>query len=122
MSNTEENFKEPSDRQLLFSAIGIIGFILIFVLILIIAYVPNRPEKVDLNRAAERSALLAENKAKQRNLASTYSWVNKEEEIVRIPLEVAKSLIVSEYKDNREVKPSSSDAPSPANNEASSMN
>src|SRR5690606_9353944 len=74
---------EPSDRKALFSAIGWVGVIFIFVLIVLIVYVPNRDRLPGRNYDEERLAIRAEVDATQENKVSRYAWENQAEGIVR---------------------------------------
>ncbi|MEO0795745.1 MAG: hypothetical protein AAFX93_11305 [Verrucomicrobiota bacterium] len=78
------------------SLVGALGSLLLFALIVYIAYyIPkSRQEATNSEIVAEREATLAEVIAQQNDLATTYGVVNAEEGVVHIPLERAMELIV----------------------------
>ena len=64
------------------------------------AYLPNaRPEiKVEgVRTPAERAALLAEQRAKAKEAATTYGWVDQSAGVVRLPVDRAIALTVKEH-------------------------
>lgn len=89
---------EPSDRKALFSAIGWLGVIFIFLFIVLIVYVPNRDEKPGAEFVEERLAIRAEVNATQESKISRYAWENQAEGVVRIPVERAMDLVVRELR------------------------
>ncbi len=93
MSDTVENDR-PSRRQLALSVVGILGAIFMFAFIILIAYLPTRPEPVDQALIDRRLATLAEVNSEQHDLATTYGWVDQSKGIVRIPIERAMELTV----------------------------
>lgn len=88
--------EQPSVSNYTLSILGALGSLLLFLFIIFIAYLPNRPEPVDAGIVAERSERLASVKAEQTELITSYEWVDKEKGIVRIPVERAKEIIVSQ--------------------------
>ena len=101
MSSSDNNSglsPEPSDSKALFSALGWIGAFLIFVLIVAIAYLPNRASSAYEKNKEERMTILNTVKAEQANLVSSYGWTNQAEGVVRIPVERAMRLTVEELK------------------------
>ena len=79
-----------------FSVLGVLGAIFMFAFILLIAYLPTRPLPVDQAAIDKRLATLAEVRAAQHDLATTYGWIDKTKGIVRIPIEHAMELMVEE--------------------------
>lgn len=79
--------------------IAVIGCFSIFLIILLVAYLPNRAPMAGtgLKSPAERKALLAELKGKSFTSATTYGWVDKEKGVIRIPVERAIELTIKEY-------------------------
>lgn len=92
MSDEEHGLPETSHSNYLLSIIGAIGSLLLFALIIFIAYLPNRPGPVNARQVEQRLTNLAEVEAKQTDLASNYTWVNEKEGRVRIPVERAMQL------------------------------
>ncbi len=97
---SEEQNQEASDFQVLYSAIGFIGVILIFALILIVAYLPKKETPVDHDLIQKRKATLQEVQAKQQTIATSYDFKveNNQKIVTRIPIERAKELLVKEFK------------------------
>jgi hypothetical protein len=79
------------------AALGFIGIFLIFVVILYVGYVPDRSQTIDGAYRAARKAGIDEVRSRQRELVSTYGWVDRENGIVRIPVDRAMDLVVTEH-------------------------
>ena len=80
--------------------LAVIGGFAIFVIILLVAYLPNRkalPQGVGSKPAAEGKALLNELRGKEHTTATTYGWVDKEKGVVRLPIERAVELTIQEH-------------------------
>ena len=90
--------KEPSDRTILVSALGWIGVIFVFFLIVAVAYLPNRAPSTEEKNAEIRYRILNEVKGDQAALVNSYQWVNQNEGTVRIPVEEAIKLTVEELR------------------------
>jgi hypothetical protein len=67
----------------------------LFLFIIFIAYLPNRPEPVNAQLIQQRTDQLATIQAEQKDLTTGYSWINQEEGVVRIPVEQAKRIVVN---------------------------
>jgi len=92
---------EPAPKSGFFvSAIAVIGGFLIFVLILVIAYLPNKPAPLPegTKTPEERAVILRELRAKETAAATSYGWVDQTKGVVRIPIERAMQLTVEELK------------------------
>ena len=89
---------EVSKSNFLFTFLGSLGAILIFVLIIFIAYLPNRPAPVDAQIAAKRQATADEARAAGKSKLKGYEVLNAETGTVRIPIEDAMALTVNTYK------------------------
>jgi hypothetical protein len=76
-----------------------IGGFAIFVLILVVAYLPNQaaPAGDGVKTPEQRKAALAELQGKEKTTATTYGWVDKENGVVRLPLERALELTIQEH-------------------------
>ncbi|MFP4156626.1 MAG: hypothetical protein ACLFU4_03325 [Opitutales bacterium] len=81
----------------LFSFLGSLGAILIFVLIIYLAYLPNRGEPIDAEAAAERKAKAVESLAAGQSKISEYA-VDSDGRI-QIPVERAMEQVLREYRD-----------------------
>ncbi|HKJ90120.1 MAG TPA: hypothetical protein VJ960_03235 [Oceanipulchritudo sp.] len=89
---------EPSDRKVLFSAIGWIGVIFCFLLVLAVAYLPNRAPSQYEADAEARYEIRNVVRGEQATLVDAYEWVNRDEGVVRIPVERAMRLTVEELR------------------------
>jgi hypothetical protein len=85
-----------SNRTL--SVIGGVGFILLFLLILWIAYLPYRPAPISEVLAETRINNLREISNAGAEAISTYGVINPKEGTYRIPLEEAMKLTVDQYR------------------------
>jgi len=85
---------ETSHSNYILSILGGLGSMLIVLFILLVAYIPNRPAPVDHEAIEVRKERLAELRSKERNKTTTYAWVNRDEDQVRIPVERAMQLAV----------------------------
>ncbi len=80
-----------------FTFIGALGAILIFAVIIYIAYLPNRADRVDAAVVAERQAKADEARAAGIAKLNAFAVVDKEAGTVRIPIELAKDLTLNNY-------------------------
>jgi len=82
------------------TAAAVIGGFLIFVLILVVAYLPNKPAPLPegTKTQEERAAILRDLRAKELAGATTYGWVDQTKGVVRIPIERAMELTVADLK------------------------
>lgn len=96
MSNASAPVSNSSFTATLLAAVG--GFA-IFLLILLVAYLPNKaaPAGDGVKTPEQRKAALAELRGKEKTTATTYGWVDKEAGVVRIPIAQAKELIIQEH-------------------------
>jgi hypothetical protein len=80
------------------TAAAVLGGFLVFVLILAIAYLPNKPAPVTpgTKTPEERAAILRELVAKEVAAATTYGWVDQGKGIVRIPIDRAVQLTIDD--------------------------
>lgn len=96
MSNASAPSSNSSFTATLLAAVG--GFA-IFLLILFVAYLPNKaaPAGDGVKTPEQRKAALAELRGKEKTTATTYGWVDKDAGVVRIPIAQAKELIIQEH-------------------------
>jgi hypothetical protein len=89
---------EPSDRKVLISALGWLGVIFCFFLVVAVAYLPNRAVSTEKKNAEIRYKIRNEVRGEQARLVSSYEWVNQPEGVVRIPVDRAMKLAVEELR------------------------
>lgn len=89
---------EPSDRKVLLSALGWIGVIFCFFLVVAVAYLPNRAVSQEEKNAVIRYEIRNVVRGEQARLVSSYEWINQGEGVVRIPVERAMKLAVEELR------------------------
>lgn len=89
---------EPSDRKVLFSAIGWVGVMFIFALIVLIAYVDRRRDLPESFFDGERIAIRDRVVSEQTERIGSYGWESQPDGIVRIPVERAMELVVRELR------------------------
>jgi len=92
---------DPTPKSGFFVTAGaVIGGFLIFVLILVIAYLPNKPAPLPegTKTPEERAVILRELRAKETAASTSYGWVDQTKGVVRIPIERAMQLTVADLK------------------------
>ena len=95
---------EPSDSKVLFSALGWIGVIFVFILIVAIAYLPKQAMTEESRAAEDRIQIRDEVLSEQTRLVGAYEWINQPEGVVRIPVERAIELTVDELRKEQQSK------------------
>ena len=96
---------QVSKSNHLLTFLGSLGAILIFVLILFIAYLPNRPEPVDAQVSADRQAKADEARAAGIKKLTSLEVVDADTAVSRIPIEDAMKVTVTAYKSGEGVFP-----------------
>ncbi|WP_269523527.1 hypothetical protein [Coraliomargarita parva] len=91
-----------NENSQLLTFLGSLGAILIFLIILFIAYLPNRPAPVDASVRANRVAKSEESLAAGQKKLEGYEVVDAANGVVRIPIEDAMSLTLKEYREAAE--------------------
>ncbi|MEM8866690.1 MAG: hypothetical protein AAGC73_00325 [Verrucomicrobiota bacterium] len=89
--------EEAPTQNSLFTFLGFLGAILIFALLLYIAYIPNRPAPADAAVAETRQIKADEARAAGKAKLTGYEVVNAEAGVVRIPIEEAIQLTIKDY-------------------------
>lgn len=89
--------KESFTVNRLLSLTGIFGSILVFAVILYVAYLPGRPSAVDQETAEKRKQTADEARAAGLAKITGYEVIDSEAGLVRIPIEEAMDLTVMEY-------------------------
>jgi hypothetical protein len=88
---------ENTTRSRLLTFVGAVGALLIFALLLLIAYIPNRPAAVDAEINAARKAKAAEAIAQGKAKLYGYAVIDADQQLVRIPIERAMLVTVENY-------------------------
>ena len=75
-----------------------IGGFAIFAIIVLIAYLPKKPDPLPdgVRTPEQRKAALAELRAKEKASVSSYGWVDQNAGVVRIPVEEAVKITIKE--------------------------
>ena len=89
---------EPSDRKVLISALGWLGVIFCFFLVVAVAYLPNRAKSTEARNAEIRYTIRNDVRGEQARLVSSYEWVDQPKGVVRIPVERAMKLVVEDMR------------------------
>jgi hypothetical protein len=81
------------------TVVAAIGGLAIFLLILLVAYMPNKaaPAGDGVKTPAERKAALSELRGKEQTAATTYGWVDQSAGVVRLPIDRAIELTIQQY-------------------------
>ncbi len=88
---------QVSKGNSLLTFLGSLGAILIFALILFVAYLPNRPDPVDAQVNATRQAKADEARAAGIKKLTTYEVIDAAAGTARIPIKEAMLLTVDAY-------------------------
>jgi hypothetical protein len=80
------------------TAAAAVGGFLIFILILVVAYLPNKPASLPegTKTPQERADILRDVRAKDTAAANSYGWIDRQNGVVRLPIERAMELTVQE--------------------------
>ena len=89
--------KESFTVNRLLSLTGIVGVILVFAVILYVAYLPGRPPAVDYKVAEKRKQDADETRAAGQAKITGYEVIDADAGLVRIPIDEAMDLTVVEY-------------------------
>lgn len=92
----------PKSGFLLTAAAAVCGFVL-FVVILVIAYLPNQaaPIPQGTKTPEERAAILRDLRARETEAATTYGWVDQTKGVVRVPIDRAMQLTIDDLNHNQ---------------------
>lgn len=90
--------KESFSVNRLLSLTGIVGAILVFAIILYVAYLPGKPPVVDYKVAEERKMNADEARAEGLAKITGYEIIDSEAGIARIPVNEAMDLTVDAYR------------------------
>ena len=86
--------EEPTERRLFYSVLGWLGFVFLFVFILLITYYPNRPPAPDHAIIENRYERIRSLTSDQRRKSESYEVVDRSAGVVRIPVDRARDLMV----------------------------
>lgn len=90
--------KPAASKNFLVTLAAAIGGFAIFLLILYIAYLPQKPAPLPegSKTPAERAATLADLRAKDKAATTTYGWIDQSKGVVRLPTDRAVELTIKE--------------------------
>lgn len=96
----------PSSSGTWVTIAAAIGGFAIFALIVLVAYLPKKPEPLPegARTPEQRKATLAELRAQEKSAATTYGWVDQGAGVVRIPIDVAVELTIKDIKESNAKK------------------
>lgn len=100
MADHSHETAAPAKGSFPATVLAVIGGFAIFLLILVVAYLPNRqelPRGVGSKSREEGKAILAELRGKEHTDATTYGWIDKDKGVVRLPLDRAIELTIQEH-------------------------
>ena len=88
----------PSRSQFWITTAAVVGGLLTFAIILVVAYLPQKPAPLTEGQRtpAERAALLTELRGKEKTESSTYGWVDQSKGVVRLPIARAVELTIAD--------------------------
>jgi len=89
--------EQTSSKSFLPTFLGSLGAILIFVLIIFLAYLPNRAEPINQAAAEERRAKA--DQAEAEGIAKITKYAVNGDGSIQIPVESAMGLVVEDYND-----------------------
>ena len=99
MSNTQKDFNdpEPSLSNIFVSGLGILGALLIMVIVVAFAYLPQRVDTVagDEMSDEERWELLRSLMDTEERELNSFDWIDREAEVVRLPIDHAMEITVA---------------------------
>lgn len=95
------NKEEPSLPNIAVSALAVTGGLVIMVIIVAIAYLPNRPDTVARPGMSpeEGRELLQEKRERDRAELADYGWINRNQGRIRLPIDRAMELAVAEIEE-----------------------
>ncbi|MCC5788613.1 MAG: hypothetical protein JJT75_03180 [Opitutales bacterium] len=107
MSKPEKDFKdpEPSLSNIVVSGLAIVGALLIMVIVVAFAYLPQRVDTVvgDEMSDEERWELLrSQLDAEERELTS-FDWIDRDARVVRLPIDRAMEITVARINDEEKI-------------------
>lgn len=91
--------EKTSKAKFIFSLGLILILMLTFAFYVTFLYFPNRDKGLEVDVIAARVKKVEEVNNKQKELVSSYAWVDKAANVVRIPVERAKELLLAEQKE-----------------------
>ena len=92
------SWKESSTANQLLSLVGIAGVILVFAVVLYVAYLPGRPPAIDRQQGEERRQAADEAHAAGMAKITGFEVIDPEAGTVSIPIEKAMDLTVKAYR------------------------
>lgn len=77
---------------------AVLGGFAVFAVILAVAYLPKKPEPLGdgVRTPEQRLAALGELRAKEKQAATTYGWIDQSKGVVRLPIDRAVELTIQD--------------------------
>jgi hypothetical protein len=76
--------------------VGVLVTISVFALLVILAYGLNSSEEAELADSGNQLPSAASLRAQEKEVLTTYAWIDQEKGTVRIPVDVATDLVIEE--------------------------
>lgn len=94
----DKQTKQQPEKNGLFTIVLTIGGFALFLVILAFVWVDRKPETVARGGRSpeERRALLEEQREREKEMLTEYGWVDRENGVVRLPIERAMELALKE--------------------------
>jgi hypothetical protein len=88
----------PARSNFWISASAVVGVIVIFALILLVAYLPQAPAPLadGAKTPEQRKNILVEHRAKETKAATGYAWIDQSKGVVQLPIDRAMQLTIQE--------------------------
>ena len=101
-SKKKNIYEKYLKTNFILSFFAILAVMCIFIIIMLIAYLPNRPKAIDSVIIEKRKNNIIELRAEEDLIANSYGWIDKNEGIVRIPIQRAIDCFIanSNHKDS----------------------
>jgi hypothetical protein len=80
------------------TTLAVVGVIVIFALILVVAYLPQAPAPLaeGAKTPEQRKTILVEHRAKETKASTGYTWIDQSKGVVQLPIDRAMQLTIQE--------------------------
>jgi hypothetical protein len=88
----------PSRSSFLVTVSAVLGAVAVFVLIVVIAYKPNKPEPLQdgAKTPEERAKILQAHLSREEKTAAEYAWIDQSKGVVQLPIDRAIDLTIKD--------------------------